>query len=104
MDGNGRSGFLFFVWSPAGYTLVERAGDPPRPGTEVEDGEQALPRDEDRAVAAAGRPAPVRVPAARLTLRRGRSPLLERLVVDVVLGRVRVGERVDLRRDPGTRS
>ena len=40
MDGNGRSGFLFFVWSPAGYTLIERAGDPPRPGTEVEDGEQ----------------------------------------------------------------
>ncbi len=24
----------------AGYTLVERSGDPPRPGTEVEDGEQ----------------------------------------------------------------
>ena len=55
VDGNGRSGFLFFVWSPAGYTLVERSGDPPRAGTEVEDGEQRLPRDEDRAVAAAGR-------------------------------------------------
>ena len=24
MEGNGRSGFLFFVWSPAGYTLIER--------------------------------------------------------------------------------
>jgi hypothetical protein len=40
VDGNGRSGYLFFVWAPTGYTLVERAGDPPRPGTEVEDGEQ----------------------------------------------------------------
>ena len=39
MDGNGRGGFLFFVWAPTGYTLVERTGDPPRPGTEVEDGE-----------------------------------------------------------------
>ena len=40
MEGNGRSGFLFFVWSAAGYQLTERAGDPPRPGTEVEDGDQ----------------------------------------------------------------
>ena len=32
VDGNGRSGFLFFVWSTSGYTLVERSGDPPRPG------------------------------------------------------------------------
>jgi hypothetical protein len=40
VDGNGRSGFLFFVWSTAGYTLIERAGDPPRPGAEIEDGEQ----------------------------------------------------------------
>ncbi|HEX4747716.1 MAG TPA: hypothetical protein VFU99_12630 [Gaiellaceae bacterium] len=39
MSRNGRSGFLFFVWSTSGYTLVERDGDPPRPGTEVEDGE-----------------------------------------------------------------
>ena len=38
MDENGGSGYLFFVWSPAGYTLVE-PGDPPRPGTEVEDGD-----------------------------------------------------------------
>ena len=34
---NGRSGYLFFVWSPAGYVLVEQQGDPPTPGTEVED-------------------------------------------------------------------
>jgi hypothetical protein len=40
VDRNGRSGFLFFVWSPSGYTLIEREGDPPRPGAEVEDGEQ----------------------------------------------------------------
>ena len=41
MDGNGRSGFLFFVWSPAGYTLIEHAPGMRRgPGTEVEDGDQ----------------------------------------------------------------
>lgn len=39
MEGNGRSGHLFFMWAPTGYTLVERTGDPPRPGAEVEDGE-----------------------------------------------------------------
>ena len=39
MVGNGGSGFLFFVWSTSGYTLGERSGDPPRPGTEVEDGD-----------------------------------------------------------------
>lgn len=58
MDTNGRSGFLFFVWSPSGYQLIERTGDPPRPGAEVEDGEQRyrvtkvapspLPRDDRR--------------------------------------------------------
>ena len=40
MEGNGKSGFLFFVWAPTGYTLLERTGDPPRPGTYVEDGER----------------------------------------------------------------
>jgi len=40
VDGNGRSGYLFFVWAPTGYTLVERTGDPPRPATEVDDGER----------------------------------------------------------------
>jgi hypothetical protein len=34
---NGSSGYLFFVWAPTGYTLVEQPGEPPRPGTEVED-------------------------------------------------------------------
>jgi hypothetical protein len=37
MEENGKSGFLFFVWTPTGYSLVEQSGDPPRPGTEVED-------------------------------------------------------------------
>ena len=40
MDGNGKSGYLFFVWAPTGYTLVERTGEPPPPGTEVDDGER----------------------------------------------------------------
>ena len=53
MDENGRGAYLLFRWSPSGYTLVERPGDPPEVGAEVEDGERALSRDEDRAVAAA---------------------------------------------------
>jgi hypothetical protein len=37
-DGNG---YLAFVWSPSGYRLSEREGEPPAPGTEVElDGEK----------------------------------------------------------------
>jgi hypothetical protein len=40
MDGNGRGGYLVFVWSPAGYTLQERQGEPPTPGSVVEDGER----------------------------------------------------------------
>ncbi|MGH3133342.1 MAG: hypothetical protein ACRDNY_06310 [Gaiellaceae bacterium] len=40
MDENGRGAYLVFVWSPAGYTLGERPGDPPAVGTEVEDGER----------------------------------------------------------------
>jgi hypothetical protein len=39
MGENGKGGYLVFVWSPAGYTLRERAGDPPDVGAEVEDGE-----------------------------------------------------------------
>lgn len=37
MTESGRSGYLFFVWTPSGYALVEQSGDPPPPGTEVED-------------------------------------------------------------------
>jgi hypothetical protein len=39
MDENGRGVHLLFRWSPSGYTLVERAGDPPVVGAEVEDGD-----------------------------------------------------------------
>jgi hypothetical protein len=37
---NGKVGYLLFVWSPAGYTLVEQPGDPPVVGTEIEDGQR----------------------------------------------------------------
>ena len=41
MDGNGRGGYLVFVWSTAGYTLEERRrGDLPQVGAQVEDGER----------------------------------------------------------------
>ena len=36
------SGYLLFVWSPAGYTVREEQGDPPRPGDELTDGDQTL--------------------------------------------------------------
>jgi hypothetical protein len=39
MSENGKGGYLVFVWSPAGYTLRERSGEPPDVGAEVEDGE-----------------------------------------------------------------
>jgi hypothetical protein len=38
VEDNGRSGFLFFVWAPNGYSIVEQSGEPPTPGTQVEDG------------------------------------------------------------------
>ena len=31
---------LLFVWKSSGYELAERNGDPPTPGTEVEEGEK----------------------------------------------------------------
>ena len=40
MEGNGQRGFLLFVWSAAGYTLVEQPGEPPQVGSEIEDGER----------------------------------------------------------------
>lgn len=40
MDGNGRGGYLVFVWSTAGYTLEERNGEPPQVGAHVESGER----------------------------------------------------------------
>ena len=35
-------GYLLMVWSPAGYTLRDMSGDPPRPGDELEDGDSTL--------------------------------------------------------------
>jgi hypothetical protein len=40
MDGNGRGGYLVFVWSTSGYRLEERQGEPPAVGTEIEDGDR----------------------------------------------------------------
>ncbi|GIU94328.1 MAG: hypothetical protein KatS3mg012_0785 [Gaiellaceae bacterium] len=40
MNGDGRAGHLVFLWSPVGYTLQERPGDPPAPGSELEEGER----------------------------------------------------------------
>lgn len=40
MEANGRASYLLFVWSAQGYTLEERPGDPPQPGSEVEDRER----------------------------------------------------------------
>jgi hypothetical protein len=37
---NGKGGHLLFVWSPAGYTLVEQPGEPPQVGSEIEDGQR----------------------------------------------------------------
>jgi hypothetical protein len=42
-EGNGSSGgHLLFVWSPSGWTLQERDGEPPEVGATVEDGERVL--------------------------------------------------------------
>ncbi len=35
--GAGESRHLLFVWKPTGYELVEREGEPPAPGTRIED-------------------------------------------------------------------
>ena len=87
MEENGSSlhQYLLFAWSPTGYELRERDGDPPDVGTElVDDGHEAR-RDEDRALAATRRPAAVRVhdrPAlkpARHPRRRGRRARPRRL-------------------------
>jgi hypothetical protein len=31
-------GYLLFLWSPAGYSLREHAGEPPKLGDELEEG------------------------------------------------------------------
>jgi hypothetical protein len=37
-NGSPRRGYLLFVWSPTGYSLVEQEGDMPRVGDEVTEG------------------------------------------------------------------
>lgn len=38
-NGGGRQ-YLLFVWTPAGYRLEEREGQPPAPGAEIEVGDR----------------------------------------------------------------
>ena len=33
---------LLFVWKPSGYELLERDGDPPPPGSAIEEGDARL--------------------------------------------------------------
>ena len=40
-NGN-RSTHVLFVWSPNGWTLQEREGDPPAVGSTVQDGDRTL--------------------------------------------------------------
>jgi len=42
VNGSGARGHLLFVWSPTGYTLAERTGEPPPVGYEFEDGGRRL--------------------------------------------------------------
>ena len=37
-NGGPRRGYLLFVWSPSGYSLVEQEGEVPRVGDEVTEG------------------------------------------------------------------
>ena len=39
-DGKPAGTHLLFVWHPTGYELVERDGEPPAPGSEVEIGDR----------------------------------------------------------------
>jgi hypothetical protein len=41
-NGSRRPGHLVFAWSPHGYTLHERSGDPPAVGAELEEDGQLL--------------------------------------------------------------
>ena len=45
MDGNGNqgsAGYVLFVWSPSGWTLEQREGEPPAIGATVEADEKTL--------------------------------------------------------------
>ena len=72
------TGYLLFVWSPAGYTLREEHGDPPRVGDELEKatGRSSSPRSARRRSPAT--PAPARSRSARAE----GEPELERSVAD----------------------
>jgi hypothetical protein len=35
-NGNGRRRHVLFAWSPTGYSLLEREGDPPAVGDEID--------------------------------------------------------------------
>jgi hypothetical protein len=37
-NGGMARGYVLFVWSPTGYTLRDREGEPPRVGDEIEEG------------------------------------------------------------------
>ncbi|HEY3921537.1 MAG TPA: hypothetical protein VGL76_05425 [Gaiellaceae bacterium] len=37
-NGSSPRGYLLFVWSPTGYSVSEREGEPPHVGEEVEGG------------------------------------------------------------------
>ena len=39
-DGKPAGKHLLFVWQPTGYELLERDGEPPAPGSEVEIGDR----------------------------------------------------------------
>ena len=41
-NGSGSRGHVLFVWSPTGYTLSERGGDPPPVGYEFDDNGRTL--------------------------------------------------------------
>jgi hypothetical protein len=41
-NGSGTNGYVLFVWSPAGYSLRELEGEPPRVGDELDDGGRTL--------------------------------------------------------------
>ncbi len=59
--------YLLFVSKPSGYELLERNGEPPAPGAEVELEEGArFTVVKVGPVAASGRRAPVRVPPGRV--------------------------------------
>jgi hypothetical protein len=64
-NGGARRGHVLFAWSPSGYLLRERDGDPPAVGTELEDdgrelvvtriGPSPLPGDQRRCAFTIGR-------------------------------------------------